>query len=65
MSEFNKLLPPLERVTLDSFGSNQHYDDFPFSVVREYLARIYDLSDERADKIIAEIPPRNSGPESH
>ena len=63
MSELNILLPPLERVTLDSYGSNQHYENFPFSLVREYLAGIYVLSAERADKIIAEIPPRNSSPE--
>lgn len=63
MSEFNKLLPPLERVTLDSYGSNQRYENFPFSMVREYLAGTFDLSDEKADKIIAGIPPRDSGPE--
>ena len=63
MSEFNKLLPPLERVTLDSYGSNQHYENFPFSLIREYLAGICVLSAEGADKIIAEIPPRNSSPE--
>ncbi|HPR13680.1 MAG TPA: hypothetical protein PLV06_14935 [Bacteroidales bacterium] len=61
-SEFNKLLPPLERVTLDSYGSNQFYENFPFSIVREYLAKVFDLSDERANKIIAGIPRRNTGP---
>mgnify|MGYP000940299387 CR=1 FL=1 len=65
MSEFNKLLPPLERLTMDSYGTSKHYENFPFSIVREYLVRIYGLSNEKADKIIAEIPPRISSPESY
>ena len=61
MSEFNKLLPPLERVTLDSYGSNHVYEDFPFSIVREYLTERLDFSDERAEEIIAGIARRDTG----
>jgi len=56
--DYIKSLPPLERVLLDSFGTNGCVEDFPYSLIKSLMNNFHELSSEQIEKILLAVKPR-------
>ena len=60
ISESLKLLPPLERVMLSSYGTNGWVENFPHSMIRELLSDHYELTPDKVKEVLLAVRPRVS-----
>jgi len=60
ISESLKLLSPLERVMLSSYGTNGWVENFPHSMIRELLGDHYGLTPVKVKEVLLAVSPRTS-----